>query len=74
MSTRRGPRPAEAATAAALGQSLDRATYAGYVAGFIAARDAAVALAEGAGNTALAEAIAALAPLPGRSRDAPGRG
>jgi succinate dehydrogenase/fumarate reductase flavoprotein subunit len=74
MSTRRAPRPAEAATAAALGQSLDRATYAGYVAGFTAARDAAAALAEAGGNDALAASIAALAPLPDRSRDEPGRG
>jgi succinate dehydrogenase/fumarate reductase flavoprotein subunit len=59
--------------ARALAASLDRASYAGYVAGFEAARDAAAALARAARAPALAEAIAALAPLPDRGRDDPGR-
>lgn len=62
------------AAAASIGRSLDRATYAGYVAGFTAARDAAAALARAGGGVALAAAIAALEPLPDRSRDDPGRG
>ena len=57
------------AAARGLAASLDRATYAGYVAGFEAARDEAAALARAAGNALLAEAIAALAPLPDRGRD-----
>lgn len=56
-----------------LARALDQATHAGYVAGFEAARDAAEALARARGDAALAEAIAALAPMPDRSRDAPGR-
>jgi succinate dehydrogenase/fumarate reductase flavoprotein subunit len=62
------------AAARALAQSLDRATYAGYVAGFEAARDAAAALARAAHDHALAAAIEALAPLPDRGREGPGRG
>jgi hypothetical protein len=62
------------AAAASLGRNLDRATYAGYVAGFTAARDAAAALARARDGEELAAAIAALAPLPDRSRDEPGRG
>jgi len=59
--------------AGAIAEALDRATYAGYAAGFAAARDAAAALAEGEGATAIAERIRDLAPLPERSRRAPGR-
>lgn len=57
----------------AIAEALDRATYAGYAAGFTAARDAAAALAEADGATGLAERIRALAPLPDRSRRAAGR-
>lgn len=67
-------RAPERGAAAALAASLDRATYAGYVAGFKAARDAAEALARSAGEARLAAAIAALAPLPDRGRGEPGRG
>lgn len=74
MSGDAAPRGPVAATAAALARSLDRATYEGYVAGFTAARDAAAALAGEDGQQALARAIAALAPLPDRSRNDPGRG
>lgn len=59
--------------AGAIAEALDRATYAGYVAGFAAARDGAAALAEAEGASTLAERIRALAPLPDRSRRAPGR-
>lgn len=62
------------AAAEALAGTLDRASYAGYVAGFTAARDAAARLARAAGDDALAEAIAALAPLPDRRRNEPGIG
>jgi len=62
------------AAARALARSLDRATYAGYVAGFEAARDAAAALARASRDEALAAAIDALAPLPDRGREDPGRG
>jgi hypothetical protein len=58
----------------ALSGALDQATYRGYVTGFEAARDHAAALARAAGQPALARAIAGLAPLPDRERDAPGRG
>lgn len=71
MSARRDP---EAAAARALAASLDRATYAGYVAGFEAARASAAALARAAGNLALAARIEALAPLPDRNRTDPGLG
>jgi hypothetical protein len=60
-------------TARALAASLDRASYAGYVAGFEAARDAAAALARARGAAELADAIAALAPLPDRGRNDPGQ-
>ncbi|MCS6855894.1 MAG: hypothetical protein NZ523_14255 [Elioraea sp.] len=59
--------------ASTIAEALDRATYGGYVAGFTAARDRAAALAEAEGAAALAERIRALAPLPDRSRRAPGR-
>jgi hypothetical protein len=62
------------AAAQALAGSLDRASYAGYVAGFTAARDAAARLARDAGDETLARAIAALAPLPDRRRNEPGIG
>lgn len=62
------------AAAQALAGSLDRASYAGYVAGFTAARDAAARLAREGGDAALADAIAALAPLPDRRRNEPGVG
>jgi H+/gluconate symporter-like permease len=58
----------------ALAESMDQASYAGYVAGFMAARDQAAAIASGNGATLTARAIAALAPLPARDRKAPGRG
>ncbi|WP_291298523.1 hypothetical protein [Elioraea sp.] len=62
------------AAAQALAVSLDRASYAGYVAGFTAARDAAAKLARRDGDDALGKAIAALAPLPDRRRNEPGIG
>lgn len=62
------------AAAASLTRSLDRATYAGYAAGFAAARDASAALARAAGQPALADTIGALQPLPDRARDGTGRG
>lgn len=71
MSARRGP---EEAASRVLAASLDRATYAGYVAGFEAARAAAAALARAAGDDALATRIDALAPLPDRNRTDRGRG
>ena len=48
----------------ALGQSLDRATYAGYRLGFEAAREEAALLAEMAGQSALAAQMRAMQPLP----------
>jgi hypothetical protein len=48
----------------ALGQSLDRATYAGYRLGFEAARAEAALLAELAGQGAIAAQIRAMRPLP----------
>jgi hypothetical protein len=62
------------ALAGRLSRALDQATYEGYAAGFIAARDHAAALAQAAGDATLARAIAALRPLPDRTREAPGRG
>jgi hypothetical protein len=62
------------AAALGLARSLDQATYAGYVAGFTAARDTAAALARKAGDAALADAIASLAPLPDHGREDKGRG
>lgn len=48
----------------ALGQSLDKATYAGYRLGFEAAREEAALLAELAGHGALATQLRAMRPLP----------
>ena len=50
----------------AIADLLDRATYEGYRAGFEAARAEAALLAERAGDTALAERLRAMAPLPER--------
>lgn len=72
MTERRAP-PSARHPAGAIAEALDRATYAGYAAGFTAARDAAALLAEADGARGLAERIRALAPLPDRSRRAPGR-
>lgn len=66
-------RPGVRHPAGAIAEALDRATYAGYAAGFAAARDAAAVLAEADGATGLAERIRALAPLPDRGRQEPGR-
>lgn len=71
MTERRSPSTRHPGSAIA--EALDRATYAGYAAGFAAARDTAAALAEADGATGLAERIRALAPLPDRNRRAPGR-
>lgn len=67
------PRPGVRHPAGAIAEALDRATYSGYAAGFTAARDAAAALAEQEGAMEIAERIRALAPLPDRSRQNPGR-
>jgi len=53
--------------ATAIARSLDAATYAGYRAGFDAARDEAAALAEQAALPSLAERIRAMRPLPDRA-------
>jgi hypothetical protein len=60
--------------AGALTTALDQATYAGYRAGFEAARAQAARLAHESGDAVLAQAITALAPLPDRGREDPGRG
>jgi len=49
-----------------IGQSLDRATYEGYRLGFEAAREEAAALAERAGQGALAARLRTMRPLPDR--------
>lgn len=59
--------------AGAMAEALDRATYAGYAAGFAAARDHAAKLAEARGQAALSLEIRSLAPLPERRRSDPGR-
>jgi hypothetical protein len=51
----------------AIADLLDRATYEGYRAGFEAARDEAMLLAEHAGDAALAARLRAMAPLPDRA-------
>jgi hypothetical protein len=56
-----------------LAGTLDQATYAGYAAGFAAARDLAAELARARGLHMLADAIAALEPLPDRGRDTNGQ-
>jgi hypothetical protein len=53
--------------ASAVARSLDAATYAGYRAGFEAARDEAAAHAERAGQLPLAQSIRAMRPLPDRA-------
>ena len=50
----------------AIARLLDQATYAGYRAGYEAAREEAALLAERAGQAALAARLRALAPLPDR--------
>ena len=50
--------------AARLSRGLDAATYAGYRAGFEAAREEAALLAERAGQAALAARLRAMQPLP----------
>ncbi len=50
--------------AARLSRGLDAATYAGYRAGFEAARAEAALLAEHAGQAALAARLRAMQPLP----------
>jgi hypothetical protein len=50
----------------ALGQSLDRATFAGYRLGFEAAREEAALIAELAGQGALAAQLRAMQPLPNK--------
>jgi hypothetical protein len=50
----------------AIARLLDQATYAGYRAGYEAAREEAALLAERAGQAALAARLRALVPLPDR--------
>ncbi len=52
--------------ATAIAQTLDTATYAGYRAGFEAARDEAAGHADRAGQPALSAVIRAMRPLPDR--------
>ena len=53
--------------ATAIAQSLDAATYAGYRAGFEAARNEAATAAERMGQGGLAALIRAMRPLPDRT-------
>lgn len=53
--------------ATAIANSLDAATYAGYRAGFEAARDEAAVQAEAEGQPHLAARIRAMRPLPDRA-------
>ncbi len=60
------PDDAAAPIAGAIARSLDAATYAGYRAGFEAARAEAALLVERAGEAALAARLRAMRPLPRR--------